>query len=230
MQLHLPHDQGTMGEGPFAEATMRLLMSDHAGTHIDALCHYSERVDGRRILYRDVPVADVEGPLGFATLGIDQCPPIVTRGVLLDVAGFKGVDVLPDSYGIPPTELEACARSEGIEIVAGDCVLIRTGFAAYRDHEQERFAAVGAGPTPEASAWLGDRRIAIAGADTMSFERVPSPHMGHLELTRRRGIPVMNQVDCDGLAADGAYEFLFVALPLKLVGATASPVSPIAIA
>jgi kynurenine formamidase len=229
MQLGVPHSEGTVGEGPFAEATMRLSMSDHTSTHIDALCHYSELVGGVRLLYEDLPVAEVEGPGGFAALGIDRCPPIVTRGVLLDVARFKNVEVLPDSYGISADELEACARSEGVGFAAGDCVLLRTGFSRYRAAERERFSTVGAGPTPAACAWLGDRGIAMAGADTMSFEQVPSPHMGHLELTRRRGIPIINQVDCDALAHDGVHEFLFVALPLKLRGATASPVNPIAI-
>jgi len=229
MRLHLPHDQGTMGDGPFAEGTMRLSTSDHMSTHIDALCHYSEMVDGRRLLYTDIPVAEAEGPDGFSALGVDLCPPIIARGILLDVPGFKKLDVLPDSYGIEADELEACARSEGVEIAAGDCVLIRTGFSQYRVGQQERFTTVGAGPTPPACAWLGDRKIAIVGADTLSFEKVPSPHLGHLELTRRRGIPIMNQIDCEALARDRVYEFLFIALPLKFRGGTASPLNPIAI-
>jgi kynurenine formamidase len=229
MRLSLAHDEGTIGDGPFAEATMQITMSDHTSTHIDALCHYSEEIDGVRRLFGGIRVADVEGAGGFAALGIEACPPIIARGLLLDVARLRGVDVLPDSHRIDEGELERCCRVQGVTIRPGDCVLIRTGFSRYRDEQPERFATVGAGPTPAACAWLGDLGIALTGADTMSFEQVPSPHLGHLELTRRRGIPILNQVNLDAMATDSVHEFLFVALPLQLVGATASPVSPIAI-
>jgi len=69
----------------------------------------------------------------------------------------------------------------------------------------------------------------LTGSDTMTFEQVPSPHLGHLELIRRRGISIIKQANLEELAADHVYEFLLVVLPLKLVGATASPVNPIAI-
>jgi kynurenine formamidase len=205
-------------------------MSSHTGTHIDALCHVSEEIDGLPLLYQDIPAADLssrDGPM--ARFGIEGCPPILTRGLLLDVPRSKGVDVLSDSYGITVDDLVSCCRTEGVDIQPGDCVLIRTGFSRYRDADQSRFVTVGAGPTPKACRWLAERGIGLTGSDTMSYEQVPSPHLGHLELIRRRGIPMIKQVNLDEIAADSIYEFLFIALPLKLVGATASPVNPIAI-
>lgn len=223
-------------EGPFGEATEELTLSSHTGTHVDALCHISEEINGRPLLYQDIPAADARGKDGpMAQLGVDHCPPIIARGLLLDIPRSKGLDVLPDSYGITESDLKWCCRTQGVDIQPGDCVLIRTGFSRYRDAsrypdaEQSRFVTVGAGPTPDTCRWLAERGIALTGSDTMSYEQVPSPHLGHLELIRRRGIPIIKQVNLDGIAADGIYEFLFVALPLKLVGATASPVNPIAV-
>ncbi|MBC7223624.1 MAG: cyclase family protein [Anaerolineae bacterium] len=229
IRLHRRHQDFTY-EGPFGEATERIEMSGHTATHLDALCHISEEVDGIPLLYGDVPALEVQGEQGFAALGIERCPPVITRGVLLDVARDKGVEVLPDGYGIAPADLAGCAEREGVTVGPGDCVLIRTGFAKYRDAERQRYLTVGAGPTPEACRWLGEQGIALAGSDTVSFEQVPSPHLGHLELMRRRGVLLLKQVNLEALAADQVWKFLFLALPLKIVGATASPVHPVAIA
>jgi kynurenine formamidase len=228
VRLDHRHDGSPVG-GTFGEATEILTMSAHMGTHVDALCHVSEKRQNRKLLYGDVAAAQVESEQGFDALGVERCPPIVARGLLLDVPGSMGVGVLPDSYGITADDLEACLRMTGLDIRAGDCPLIRTGFSRYRHSERSRYVTVGAGPTPEACVWLAERGVAITGSDTLSYERVPSAHLGHMELIRRRGIPMMKQVNLEELAGDSVYEFLLVVLPLRLVGATASPVTPIAI-
>ncbi|MCI0419933.1 MAG: cyclase family protein [Acidobacteria bacterium] len=216
-------------DGTFGEATEILTMSSHTATHIEALCHVSEKSHGQALLYGDVRAAEVESGTGFSELGMEQCPPIITRGVLLDVPRSKGLDVLPDSYGITEQDLEAGCQMAGVEIRPGDCVLIRTGFFKYRDKAQDRFASVGAGPTPATCRWLAGKGTILTGSDTMTFEQVPSAHLGHLELIRRRGISIIKQANLEEIAADQLYEFLLIVLPLKLVGATASPVNPIAI-
>jgi len=216
-------------DGPFGEASEILTMSTHTGTHIEALCHISEEIDGRPLLYGDVSAGEAESEAGFKELGMERCPPIITRGVLLDIPHSKGLEVLPDSYGITSDDIEVCCQSEAVEIRLGDCVLIRTGFFGYRERAQRRFVAVGAGPTPVTCRWLADKGIILTGSDTMSFEQVPGPHLGHIELIRRRGISIIKQANLEELAADQVYEFLLVVLPLRLVGATASPANPIAI-
>jgi hypothetical protein len=115
-------------DGPFGEATEILTMSSHTGTHLEALCHVSEKINGRPLLYGDVPARQAESEAGFRQLGVEQCPSILTRGVLLDIPLSKGLDVLPDSYGITRDDIEACCQGEAVEIRVGDCVLIRTGF------------------------------------------------------------------------------------------------------
>jgi kynurenine formamidase len=228
MQMNQRHEDSPAG-GSFGEATDILTMSSHMATHIEALCHISEKIDGRPVLYGDIPAAEVESEAGFKKLGVEHCPPIMTRGLLLDVPGCKELEVLPDSYGITQKDLEICCQAAGVEIKPGDCVLIRTGFSRYRYEERARFATVGAGPTPAACRWLANKGIILTGSDTMSFEQVPSPHVGHLELVRRRGISTIKQANLEEIAADQIHEFLLIILPLRLVGATASPVTPIAV-
>jgi len=215
-------------DGPFGEATEIFSMSGHTGTHVDALCHISEKIDGERVLYGGVSVADAKGEQGFSRLGIERCPPVVARGILVDVARFMNVPVLPDSYGITVDDIEATCSAQGVAFNAGDCVLIRTGFGTYRASDHIRFSTLGAGPTPTSCAWLAERGVILAGSDTMSFEQVPSLHEGHLELMRRKGIPIVKQMNLDALAAESVVEFVFTMLPLRLVGGTASPVNPIA--
>ena len=228
MRMNQRHEDSPAG-GSFGEATEILTMSSHTATHIEALCHISEKVDGRPLLYGNIPAEGVQSEMGFRELGIERCPPIIARGLLLDVPRSKEVEVLPDSYGITEADLEVCCELANVKIRPGDCVLIRTGFSRYQYAQRVRFATVGAGPTPEACRWLADKKIALTGSDTMSYEQVPSPHAGHLELIRRRGISTIKQVNLEELAGDQVYEFLLIVLPLRLVGATASPVAPVAI-
>lgn len=216
-------------DSPFGEATEIVTMSTHTATHLEALCHVSEKLAGQPMLYGDIPAAEAESEVGFTQLGIEHCPPIMTRGILLDIPRSKGCQVLPDSYGVTSNDIEDCCHMAGVEIKAGDCVLIRTGFAQYRDAAQDRFVTVGAGPTPATCRWLAEQGISLTGSDTMSFEQTPSPHLGHLELIRRRGISIIKQANLEEIAAAHLYEFLLIVLPLKLAGATASPVNPVAI-
>ena len=81
------------------------------------------------------PRTEAESKAGFRELGIEQCPPILTRGVLLDMPRSKGLEVLPDKYGITRDDIEACCQTEAVEIRPGDCALIRTGFFEYRDQQ-----------------------------------------------------------------------------------------------
>jgi kynurenine formamidase len=222
------HDQRPHGEA-FGEATEILTMSSHTATHIEALCHVAEKVNDQMLLFGDVPVNRAATPEGFAELGIEQCPPIFVRGILLDVPRAMDLDVLPDSYGITRSDIERCFAVQGVTLQKGDAVLIRTGFSRYRNEPGSRFTTVGAGPTPQVCRWLADQGITLTGSDTMSFEQVPSPHEGHIELIRKRGISIIKQANLEDIARDAIYSFLLIVLPLPIVGATASPVRPIAV-
>ena len=122
--LHRRHEDGYGEDGPRSGASGLVVMKEHAGTHIDALCHQSEH----QFLCGGIPIdSSVQNSAGFSQLGVETIPPLVATGVLLDVAGLKGVDALPHGYAISVDDLKSAARRQGIAIAAGNVVLVHTG-------------------------------------------------------------------------------------------------------
>ncbi len=215
--------------GGVSSASDALSMSGHSGTHIDALCHFSR--DG--ILHGGSPVASAQSSSGgIARLSAETIGPMVRRGVLLDIAGVEGVEVLPAVFTIAPAHLEAALAAEGVSIAHGDVVLLRTGRDTYWD-DPERYYGGGIAPGPdEAGArWLSAHGAFAAGSDTMSFEKVPNTGMPvHAHLLVESGIHILECLNLQELAREKVYTFLFVAAPLKIRGGTGAPVRPVALA
>jgi kynurenine formamidase len=210
-----------------------IVTGGHVGTHVDALAHVSHL--GR--LHGGVDAAEAQIGGRFSTKGIDEMEPIVGRGVLLDVARHKGAETLSPGYGINGEDLSATASAEGVEIRAGDVVLVRSGWAAHFA-EPELFVGAASGvpgPNEDGAQWLAARRICATGADTIAYEQIP-PGAGHRVLPAHRvllvqnGIHIIEVMNLESLAAAMVYEFLFVLAPLRIVGGTGSPVRPLAIA
>ena len=222
--LHRHHARGAPEARTGASGI--IVTPEHSGTHIDALAHQAENLT----LHGGVHVDEgVQTSVGFKKLGIETMAPLVARGVLLDVAGTKRLD---PEYTITSADLEKAARSE---IGAGDVVLVRTGYGALWSQPEEYLRA--AGVSAVGSRWLIERKVRAVGADNMAFDvmgpadpelKVTLP--GHILLLVRAGIPIIENLNLEELAAAKVYEFLFVCLPLKMRGATGSPVRPIAIA
>lgn len=206
----------------------------HGGTHIDALSHIGKWVGGEIELHGGVKVKDVMSSGGYTALGAENFPPIILRGVLLDVAGNHGVEVLPDSYGITAADLQRCAEEQGVDISESSAVLVRTGFSKYWRTDNSRFSNQGAGINIDGARYLAERKIAMVGTDTEAVEQWPFDPEGpplpvHTYLIVEKGITHVESLYLDRLAADRAYEFLFIALPLRIRGATGSQIHPIAI-
>jgi kynurenine formamidase len=187
------------------------------GTHIDALCHFS--CNG--FVYGGIrPEQDYSAGLNCHTA--DTIDPIVRRGVMLDLG------VLDQDAEVTPADLDGA--SKGVGIREGDVVLLRTGWA-------QRFANAASyingvrspGPGIDGARWLSERKIFAAGSDTVPFEKVPSSDMPvHVHLLVNSGLHIIEVLNLEELARDGVREFLFVAAPLKLRGATGAPVRPLA--
>ena len=207
--------------GPRSSASGVLTMMEHSGTHLDALCHQANELR----MFGGVEVDGAEAPAGFTPLGVETVPPLLRRGVLLDVAGSEPLAV---DHTITPAELSAAQRAE---IRPGDIVLIRTGWARYFGDPKKFVSEVcGPGPRIEGARWLSERRVFAAGSDTLAFEKLPDAAMPvHVHLLVESGIHIVECLNLDELAAAGVSEFLFIALPLKIRGATGSPVRPVAI-
>ena len=229
--LHRRHEDEYRPQenGPRTGSAGILVCGEHTGTHIDALCHQADFLT----LCGGVPVSEAQTPRGFTEHGAEKIPSIVAPGVLLDVAALEGVEALEPGHIVTDAVLAACCERQGVEVVPGGVALVRTGNGRFWD-EEERYLA-GPGMDAGASRWLADRGVVAVGADNMAWDVVGrwDPDAGcvmpgHLILLARRGIYIIENLALEGLAAAGHHEFEFVCLPLKLVGATGSPVRPVA--
>lgn len=213
-------------------ANEMITLGGHVGTHIDALGHVSQ--DGR--LHGGVEVSGVQSNRGLAVLGIDSVEPIVSRGVLLDVAALHEVECLAAAQEITVADLEGAERAAGVEVGQGDSILIRTGWAVHWSDPAMFRGQIGGAPGPGADTarWLADRRVRLVGGETIAFE-VISPGAGHATLPVHRillveaGIHIIETMNLTDLAIAGSAEFVLVVAPLKIVGGTGSPVRPIAL-
>lgn len=208
-----------------------MVTTEHTGTHIDAICHQAHNM----MLHGGVKVdSTIQTARGFTRYGAETIEPIVTRGVLLDVAGHARVKLLEAGHAISREELETVARDQDISVCEGDVVLVRTGYGALWDNPDKYFAAPGV--SAEASRWLAECGVKAVGADNAAWDLPdvvdPNLHItlpGHLILLVESGIYILEHLYLEHLASQRLYEFMFVCLPLKIVGATGSPVRPIAI-
>lgn len=230
--LHRRHRDAWQPEknGPRTGAAGTMTLMEHSGTHIDALCH---QACGMK-LHGDIAVESVETAAGFTRLGVETVSPLLCRGVLLDVAGWKGMLPLPRKYSISGDELKACAAAQNVEVRGGDVLLVRTGFGSLWNDEEAYLQA--AGVAKSGTLWAAERGVVAVGADNMSWD-VPDerdPESGatlfaHFYLLPQKGVYIIENVNLEELARDRRYEFAFVGIPLKFNGATGSPLRPLAL-
>ncbi len=216
--------------GPRSGASGVLTMMEHSGTHIDALCHQAKELR----LFGGIPTDAAETPTGFTRLGIETVPPLVGRGVLLDVAGWKGQAPLPPAYSITADELAACAAAQAVEVRRGDVLLVRTGYGTLWHDEATYLRAAGVGKS--GTLWAAERGVVAVGADNMAWDAPDDrdPETGatlfaHLYLLPQKGIYIIENVNLEELARDRHWEFGFIGAPLKFQGATGSPLRPLAL-
>jgi kynurenine formamidase len=228
------HDACT-GTGPVQGAVVLpgdgVTMYLHSGTHIDALNHFG--LHGK--IWNQVRAEDALGTRGWSKSGVDRYPPIIARAVLIDVAKFKGVDRLPDSYSITVSDLQDALKKQGTTLQPGDVVLTRTGLMTLWPDQSKYHMADEPGLSLEAAQWLVEgQKAMLLGADNLAVERFPSSNPEnfvpvHSYLLVERGVSIIEALWLEDLSKDGVYEFLFIASPLKFRGGTASPIRPLAI-
>jgi kynurenine formamidase len=225
--LHRRHTDNPTGSRR-TSASGVLTMMEHTGTHIDALSHQAADA----CLYGGTPAREVESAAGFATHGVEEIPPIVRRAVIADLPRALGVERLEARYEFTVRDLESALGATTLQ--AGNVLLVRTGFAQLWDDQEAYLEAAGA--AKEASLWAAEKGVYAVGADNMAWDvpGVVDPETGvqlfaHFYLLAKEGIYIIENLNLEELAASGAKECQFICLPLKLKGATGSPVRPIAI-
>jgi kynurenine formamidase len=220
-------------KGALAVSDDALLVSPHGTTtHIDALAHMW-RDD---VLYNGHPSGRVRS-YGATRCGIDKAGPLVARGVLLDVAAHEGVSHLPGTARIGAAQLQEVAEAAGVEIRAGDVVLVRTGWSTVFADDPAGYQDQQPGLTFEAARWLVERDVVAIGGDNAAVGALDPGGVFagtvdedvHLLTLWEHGVHLIEMLWLEELSAAGRASFLFIAAPLAIEGGTASPVNPVAV-
>jgi len=223
---HIATHRNTHGPGTGGAEDI-LMMHTHGTTHIDALCHVFR--DGQ--MYNGYSAAEMISSAGAERNSIFNVDVIATRGVLLDMPKYHGVEHLAAGHEITPREVEAAAAAQGVAIGSGDAVLIRTGFMQVWKRDEAEFDRAQPGVNHATALWAGEREVALLGADNSAVEIFPTAaHLPvHQEFIRDQGGYLLELLNLDELAQNQVYEFMFVVAPLRIDRGLGSPINPIAL-
>lgn len=205
-----------------------VFMYTHTGTHIDSLSHFG--IDGR--IYNGFTAEEHLGSRGWTKGGAEVIPPIITRGVLLDVAKSHGVACLPDSYAITVEDCQKVLADTGLSLEPGDVAMVRTGRMGFWP-DGSKVLGNPPGLSLEAAKWLTSQGIAAIAADQECVEVGPSQHEdnwlpGHCHFLAEAGVPMIELANLEDLSSDNVNEFCLIAAPIRLRGASGAPLRPIA--
>jgi kynurenine formamidase len=226
-----PGQAGNPGLGP-NKATYNDDLIDGwvgVGSQMDGLGHLGIE----HVYYNGNKIADFGDATGLKKLGIDKVPPIVTRGVLLDMAAYFKTDIVKEGTAFNVKEIEEAAKAQNVEIREGDVVLFHTGWLGLIGKDDKRFNGGEPGLGVEGARYLTKKGVVAVGADTWGVEAVPFESANlfevHQILLAMNGTYILENMDTSALAADKAYEFLFVLGQPRFKGGVQSMINPIAI-
>ena len=200
------------------------------GTQFDGFAHQTHN----NVHYNCFKTEDIVTRNGFTKLGIEKVGMLMTRGVLIDIAGFKGVPMLGDTYEITVEDLDGAIKKQNLTFQPGDAIIIHTGWGKLWNTDPARYAKGNPGIGVKAAEFLLAKDPILLGADTAPVEVNPNPdklislplHQMALVVS---GVHLLENLKLDELAAKNVSEFAFVMQPLKLQGATGSTVAPAAL-
>jgi len=200
------------------------------GTQFDGFAHQTIE----NSLYNCFKLDEISTRTGVTKLGIENVGALITRGVLIDVAGLKGVDMLADSYEITVQDLQQALPRQSLTLQPGDAVIMHTGWGKLWAKDNARYMRGGPGIGVAAAEWLARQDPMLVGADNVPVEVSPNPDPQislpiHQIMLVINGIHLLENMKLDELASKRVHEFAFVMQPLKLKGATGSTVAPIAV-
>ena len=200
------------------------------GTQFDGFAH--QTVGDK--LYNCFPVDETLTRTGFTRFGMQNIGTLMTRGVLLDIAKLKGVEMLPNNYEITVEDLQQALARANLTLQPGDAVIINTGWGRLWTRDVQRYLGNAPGIGIAAAEWLVTQDPMILGSDNQPVEIQPNPDPRislpiHQMMLAVNGIHLLERLNLEDLAARGVYEFAVVIQPLKIQGATGSTVAPTAI-
>ncbi|HLH86527.1 MAG TPA: cyclase family protein [Thermoplasmataceae archaeon] len=214
----------------FGAALCRVEMVDHLATHLDALNH----IAFENKFYNGHDAFELSTTWGTPKLGIETTPPIVTRGICVDATGGRGM--MDAGEPISTSLVERFLKEHNISVEPGDAVFFYTGVGKLWSDPKKynEFYEKSPGIGIDLAKWLARNKVSVSGSDTPSTEVTPPELAGtrlpvHQYLITLHGMRLIDNINLNEVMADGVYHFLFMLSPLRIRGATASPVSPIAV-
>jgi kynurenine formamidase len=200
------------------------------GTQFDGFAHQSHD----NVHYNCFKTADIGTRNGFTKLGIHNVGMLMTRGVLIDIAGYKGVETLDLTYEVSVADLEGAMKKQNVSLQAGDAVIINTGWGKLWGKDNNRYRSGNPGLGVKAAEWLIAKDPMLLGADTAPVEVSPNPDKllslpVHQIALVVHGVHLLENLRLEELAGKNVSEFAFIMQPLKLQGATGSTVAPVAV-
>jgi kynurenine formamidase len=200
------------------------------GTQFDGFSHQTHG----NSLYNCFKLDEIATRDGFSKLGVQNVGALFTRGVMIDVAKYKGVTMLGDAYEITVADLEGAMKQQSTTINPDDAVIVHTGWGTLWGKENARYARGNPGIGIAAAQFLIAKDPMLLGADSAPVEVNPNPDKAlsipiHQMALVVNGIHLLENLKLDELAAKNVYEFALILQPLKLEGATGSTVAPIAV-
>ncbi|WP_454627544.1 cyclase family protein [Bradyrhizobium cenepequi] len=199
------------------------------GSQLDGLGHLGIE----HVYYNGNKLADFADPTGLKKLGIEKVPPMVARGVLLDMAAYYNTDVVKEGTAFNVKEIEEAAKKQGVEIRQGDVVVFHTGWLSLIGKDDKRYSAGEPGLGVEGAKYLTGKGVVAVGADTWGLEVLPFETNNvfevHQTLLAKNGTYILENMDTAELAKDKGYEFLFVLGQPRWRGGVQSMINPVAI-
>ena len=199
------------------------------GSQLDGLGHLGVGY----VYYNGNKGADFADPTGLKKLGIEKVPPMVARGVLLDMAAYYGTDLVKEGTAFNTKEIDEAAKKQGVEIRQGDVVIFHTGWVSLIGKDDKRYGSVEPGLGIDGAKYLTGKGVVAVGADTWGLEVLPfetkSVFEVHQILLAHNGTYILENMNTAALAADKGYEFLFVLGAARITGAVQAIINPIAI-
>lgn len=219
-----------IGENKVTAHDEKVTTSMGIGTQMDGFGHLG--IDHR--YYNGLKGEDLRTPKGFSKLDLSNVPPIVTRGVLVNMAKHHGKAMLEGGHVLKRADIEAALKAQKLTIGKGDVVIFHTGWLKTAETDKAKFLATEPGIGEAEANWLADQGVVAIGADTVALEHIPFANENrqwivHQTLLAKRGVHILENINTAALAADGVGEFLFVLGQPRFVGTVQVVINPIAI-
>ena len=222
--------QPPIGQNRATAHDEKVTLSMGIGTQMDGFAHLG--IDHR--YYNGLKGEDLRTAKGVAKLDFSERPPIVTRGVVIDMAKHFGKPMLDGGQRFNRADIAAAMKAQKVTIGKGDVVLFHTGWMRMIEKDKAKFLATEPGIGEDGATWLADQGVVAIGADTVALEHIPfadenRPWVVHQTLLVKKGVHVLENINTAPLVADGVSEFLFVLGQPRFVGTVQVVINPVAI-